>query len=168
MSDQSETPQSNGQVDPRVFLIVAQMGAGVMVLALLLPWLSQFFMSESYLSLAVKTVKFLSTLPAESWDLCKSGNRESVFWLVCFATPALGGLAAAGSALASLGKGPTSESFGALIGAGVMGLLATGGFYYACCAIKVDSGALGMGFYLFAVASLVVLGAAAGGRAAEK
>jgi hypothetical protein len=168
MSSQSEKP------DPQALLVVGQVGAGVMALALVLPWLGHVFESHSYLSLCVKTcvgvIDKLGKMPKGTPAPTAEELLTLVGFFVSLFAPAAAVLIAVATALRSLGgKMERKAAFDGFIGAGVVGLLGLGGFLYFCTrapSFSVDG--LFSGFYLFAVASLIVLVTAGMGSAGER
>jgi hypothetical protein len=151
-----------------VLLVVGQIGAAVMAVSLFLPWLTMLWESRSYLSLSLRLIEALNKTNPFNGTPGKDG--EGLLCLALFAAPAAATVIGFFVALDGLGKKTDLKGcLGGLAFAGVVGLVGAGGFYYLCSRVPgFSSDAFGSGYFLFAVASLVVLGAGAAGAASEE
>jgi hypothetical protein len=125
-----------------------------MVVSLVLPWMDQFFTSMSYLSALFEMIRALTTVP----EVLKSLTGKDVLMLLGFAGPAIAALVAGGAAIAALDETASpGRTGGALATGGGLGLLATGGLYLTLRDAQPLGGMhFGMGYFLFALAALVL------------
>jgi hypothetical protein len=168
MSQHPESGTSNQAVGESAarLVLAGQVATGAMALALILPWQGVVVKSRSYVGVCVLAVEVLSKTPNGASRL---GWSELVL-LACLAGPALAVLVAGGAALRSRGKAEDRKNvWGGYTAGGLAGLAGALGF---CCfcgqSAAFSSEALGIGFYLFALASLTATVVGFTGSSAEK
>ena len=151
-----------------VLLVVGQIGAAVMAVSLFLPWLTMLWESRSYLSLGLRLIEALNK--SNPFNGTTNQIGEGLFYLALFAAPAGATVLAVFTAIDSLAqKRKLRDSFAGFVLAGVVGLVGSGGFYYLCTRSPgFSSDTLSSGYFLFAVASVVVLVCGAAGGASEE